>query len=286
VARLVPWRHDRVRLAPGAGLGQDGTVAHPADLEVQEPAGSELPPPAVPAAPQPAVAELPRPPEPDVPPPPALAAAPSATRDDLQLGRRLFHCLNGVSVATAYAVLFTHEHVVHLFGTVACLIYVVDRFRTAYPEVVERRMPWVNRLLVRAEERVRESAMIPYAIAVLLTILTVPKPAALVAIYTLAIADPLAAIVGIRWGRRKLLPSRSVEGTAMFFAATLAVAATVLVRSTAGPGLAIAGTALTVALAATVLELVPLRVDDNLTIPLVVGFATWVAAAAFGVALA
>ena len=41
----------------------------------------------------------------------------------------------------------------------------------AFAEVVARYAPWVNRLLVRAEEQVRESAMIPYAIAVLLTIL-------------------------------------------------------------------------------------------------------------------
>ena len=105
--------------------------------------------------------------------------APSATRHDLHLGRRLFHLLNGVATATAYALLFTHEQVVHIFGTVACLVYIIDRIRIAYPEAVARRAPWVNRTLVRAEEQVREAAMTPYAIAVLLTILTVPKLAAL-----------------------------------------------------------------------------------------------------------
>jgi hypothetical protein len=33
--------------------------------------------------------------------------APAATRHDLQLGRRLFHLLNGVVTATAYALCFT-----------------------------------------------------------------------------------------------------------------------------------------------------------------------------------
>ncbi|HEX7422636.1 MAG TPA: hypothetical protein VF311_01940, partial [Terriglobales bacterium] len=62
---------------------------------------------------------------------PATAAdgAPAATRHDLQLGRRLFHLLNGVLTATAYALLFTHEQVVHIFGTIACVVYVVDRVR-------------------------------------------------------------------------------------------------------------------------------------------------------------
>jgi len=208
-----------------------------------------------------------------------------ATRHDLQLGRRLFHCANGVATATAYALLFTHEQVIHIFGTIACVVYVVDRVRIAYPEVVARYAPWVNRLLVRAEEQVRESAMIPYAIAVLLTILTVPKAAAIVAVYTLAIADPLAAVVGIRWGRRRVALNRSLEGSAAFFAATLVIAAVVLGKGADGSALAIGGAAVTIALAAAGCELLPLRIDDNLTIPLVVGFTTWIVAAAFGVAL-
>lgn len=229
----------------------------------------------------------------DVTPPaePALAAeppppgAPAATRHDLQLGRRFFHCLNGVIVATAYALLFTHRQVVYVFGTVACVVYVLDRVRIAYPELVERHAPWVNRVLVRAEERVRESAMIPYAIAVLLTILTVPKPAALVAIYTLAFADPLAAIVGIRFGRRPLVGDYSLEGTLAFFAASLAVAATVLAYTTAAGGLAIAGAATTIALVAAGFALLRLRIDDNLTIPLLVGFVTWIVTALYGIPL-
>jgi dolichol kinase len=141
----------------------------------------------------------------------------------------------------------------------------------------------VNRLLVRAEEELREAAMTPYAIAVLLTILTVPKPAALVAIYTLAIADPLAAVVGIRFGRRRLVRDRTLEGSTAFCVATLAVAATVLATMTGAPGLAVAGAALTIALVATLFELMPLRIDDNLTIPLAVGFGTWIIARVFAI---
>src|SRR5262249_52992166 len=214
-----------------------------------------------------------------------LDSAPLATRNDLQLGRRVFHLVNGTSTATAYALLFTHEEVIHIFGTIACIVYVVDRIRIAYPEAVARRTPWVNRLFVRAEEQVRESAMIPYAIAVLLTILTVPKLAALVAIYTLAIADPLAAVVGIRWGRRRITQNRTLEGSAAFFRATIALGALVRGSGTVGTVLGIAAASFTIALAAAGCELLPLRIDDNLTIPLFVGFIVWIAAAIFGVPL-
>ena len=214
-----------------------------------------------------------------------LLLAPTATRRDLQLGRRAFHLLNGVSVATAYAILFTHAQIVHVFGTIACLVYVFDRVRIAYPEVIARHAPSVNQLLVRAEEQVRESAMTPYAIAVLLTILTVPKPAALIAIYALAIADPAAAVVGIRWGRHKLGPERSLEGSLAFFAATFAIALFVLGAATDATGVAVGVMAFLIALAAAACELLPLRIDDNMTIPLFVGFATWIVADLVGVAL-
>ncbi len=212
--------------------------------------------------------------------------APSATRQDLQLGRRLFHLANGVTIATAYALFFTHEQVIHTFGAIACLVYIADRVRIAYPEVVARHAPWVNRIFVRAEEQVRESAMTPFAIAVLLTILAVPKLAALVAIYTLAIADPLAAVVGIRLGRRRITTNRSVEGSLAVFAATVAIAALVLRWGTDATAWPIAGTATGIGIVAVGNELLPLRIDDNLTIPIVVGFATWAAAALFGVVLA
>src|SRR5262245_27284056 len=51
--------------------------------------------------------------------------APAATRGDLQLGRRLFHVINGLSTATGYALFFTHEQVVHIFGAIACLVYIL-----------------------------------------------------------------------------------------------------------------------------------------------------------------
>jgi len=212
--------------------------------------------------------------------------APSATRNDLQIGRRLFHLLNGMATATGYALLFTHEQVIHIFGTIACIVYVVDRVRIAYPEAVTRRAPWVNRLFVRAEEQVRESAMIPYVIAVLLTILSVPKRAALVGIYTLAVADPLAAVIGIRYGRRRIAHNRTLEGSLVFLAVTLAIAVLVLGWGTDAATLTVAGAAGTIGLAAAICEVLPLRIDDNLTIPLFVGFITWIVAALFGVPLA
>lgn len=217
-----------------------------------------------------------------VPPVVPISRAPSATRKDLQLGRRLIHMANGSAIATAYALLFTHQQIVHVFGSIACVVYILDRIRIHYPELVER-APWINALFFRAEEQFKESAMTPYAIAILLTLLTFPKTLALIAIYTLAIADPLSALVGITWGRRHIVEGKTVEGSLAFWAATAVIAAVVLRLTTVVAATPIAVATLAIGFAGAVFEMLPLRLDDNLTIPLFVGFAGWVVCALVGI---
>ena len=211
-----------------------------------------------------------------------VTVAPSATRNNIQLGRRLAHLANGSAIATAYALIFTHQQIVHTFGSIACLVYILDRVRIHYPELIAR-VPWINTLLFRAEEQFKESAMTPYAIAILLTLLTFPKTIALIAIYTLAIADPLSALVGITWGQRRIVPNKSLEGSAAFFLATAIITAIVLRVTTIGAPGPIAAAAIAIGLAGAIFEMLPLRLDDNLTIPLFVGFAGWTVCALLGI---
>ena len=207
---------------------------------------------------------------------------PSATRKDIHLGRRLVHMANGVAIASAYALFFDHEQVIHIFGVIACLVYILDRIRIHYPEVI-RSVPTVNQALFRAEEQVKESAMTPYAISILLTLITFPKTISIIAILTLAIADPVSAIVGIRWGRRRIVPEKSVEGSLAFFFATFAITAGVLYLATIAPMSSVVLVAALLGTAAAVIEMLPIRIDDNLTIPLAVGFFGWIVCALVGV---
>src|SRR2546428_15052 len=96
---------------------------------------------------------------------------------------------------------------------------------------------------------------------------------------------PPPARVGVRHGRRRIAHNRSLEGSLAFFGATVVIAALVLGLGADASPLAIAGASGTIALGAAGCELLPLRIDDNLTIPLFVGFTTWIVAALFGVPL-
>lgn len=206
--------------------------------------------------------------------PAADPAGPTATRHDIQLARRLNHVIWGVAIAAAYTVFFDYKHITHIFGVVACAVYIADRIRVQYPELM-RNLPTLNRLFFRAEEQLKESAMVPFVIAVLLTLLTFPKEVAIIAIFTLAVADPLAALVGIKFGRHRLPSGKTIEGSIVFFVATLIKPIVVfhfLAGATLGDSLV---AAFLIALPTTIFEQIPLRLDDNLTIPLFVGFVGW-----------
>ena len=126
--------------------------------------------------------------------------------------------------------------------------------------------------------------MIPYAIAILLTIITFPKPFALIAIYTLAIADPLSALIGIRFGKNKIYGNKSLEGSIAFFITTLIVAFVVLNKTIIEEGylLAIFACSTLTAIFSALIEVLPIKLDDNFIIPLTVGMLAWPLALLFG----
>ncbi len=200
--------------------------------------------------------------------------APTATRKDLHLGRRLFHMMGGTTVVIVYGLFFTHSQVVQFLGAVACIIYIFDRFRIAYPEIAKR-FEGVTRFFLRAEERLQESSMIPYVIAILLTVISFPKPIAIVSILTLALADPFSAIVGIRYGKRHVVKEKTIEGSLAFLLVALLCCLLVLFRTTNASGWKIVVTSLLLSPSATFFEMLPIKLDDNLTIPLFMGFLGW-----------
>jgi len=193
-----------------------------------------------------------------------------ATRKDLQLSRRFFHMCMGFGIATAYATIFSYTEAISLLGTGACMLYLFDQIRVSYPEIAKR-FEAFSKYLLRAEEQLKESAMVPYIMAILLVILTFPKAIALSAIYTLAIADPLSAIVGINYGKHRVVANKSLEGSGAFFVVTYFIVITVFASSGIYHS-SIWYAAFFVALGTTIFEMLPIRLDDNITIPLSMAF--------------
>lgn len=99
-------------------------------------------------------------------------------------------------------------------------------------------------------------------IGAMLALLLYPAPAAFLAIYALAFGDGIASLVGRAFGRVRIAPGTTFEGSLACFVAVFAA------------GLAVTGdtaTALVVAAVATVLEAVPSDDMDNIIMPVGVG---------------
>jgi len=203
------------------------------------------------------------------------------TRSDMQIMRRVFHMFTGTSIATLYWLSFSHSQMVHFIGTIACVLYLVEQIRINYPETAAKLVPF-TKFVMRAEEQLKESAMMPYSMAVLLTIITFPKDIALVGIYTLAFADPLSAIIGIKFGKHKISEHRSYEGSAAFFVATFFSTFLVLGAFTTGYGFLDIVLSLLMGILCTGFDLIPLKIDDNLTIPLFTASSLWILLVIFG----
>lgn len=89
-------------------------------------------------------------------------------------------------------------------------------------------------------------------------------PAASLAMTCIILGDSAAALVGRRWGRHRYSNgSRSLEGSTAFFLASIIAALVV-------PGIPL-WIGLAGALLATIVEALSTRVDDNLSVPLLVG---------------
>jgi phytol kinase len=87
-----------------------------------------------------------------------------------------------------------------------------------------------------------------------------------IGILTLGYGDGLAAVIGSKWGKRKLIYGKSVEGSLTMLLATFIVTFTLLAFNFSFP-IALS-VALVLAISATVIELYTPKGLDNLTVPL------------------
>ncbi len=139
------------------------------------------------------------------------------------------------------------------------------RFRMA--ELNRLFLRWLAPLLKHDEDRKITGASY-MLVAAFIAFLTFDRQVAVLALFFLALGDPAAALVGSRMPGPRLL-GKSPGGTAAFAGASMLV---VLTLSLTGGvdyhwGMLVGG------LVAALVELAPLPVDDNLTIPLASGAA-------------
>ncbi len=174
--------------------------------------------------------------------------------------RQLYHSLSGLSLVliTSYLDKFTDVYLI-----------LILLFLSIVVEAARLYLPGINRLfinyfgfLMRSEEKRNPTGTLYYLLGALISILLFPKEIALFSMTVLAVGDPAAYIIGSNFGRLRI-GKKSLEGSLAFL--TASVIAGFLLHNLWGDLSVIA--IITGALTGAVIELIPLKINDNLTIP-------------------
>jgi dolichol kinase len=196
--------------------------------------------------------------------------APSQAPRPTNIPRTVFHAgAAGVAIA-AVLLLPSRAWLIAIPGAFAVYAWSMEAARRVSPRVNEALMRLYSRI-AHPQERHRVNSATWFGTALVILALTATRPAMLAAAAILGVADPIAGIVGRRWGRRRLQNGRSLEGAAAFFVAGTLAASLALGVVTSATPVAVIGLAAACAFAAAFTELVSSRLDDNLMIPLVAG---------------
>ncbi len=143
-------------------------------------------------------------------------------------------------------------------------------------ERANRFMMWVFSPVAHPHEAHHVNSATWYTSALAILSLTGEPVICAAALAILGVADPMAAIIGKRFGRTRFANGRSLEGTTAFVVSggLAAFAVVMALHPEVGVGRA-AGMAFAGALLGGLAELWVSRIDDNLAIPVCAGAAAW-----------
>lgn len=123
--------------------------------------------------------------------------------------------------------------------------------------------------LLRTHEKQKITGTGYYLLSALLSVSLFKKELAIACLSFLILGDMFAAIIGTRFGRTKIIAGKSLEGSLACFIVCFVIGLFVAwLFPTTHLNLQIIAVG---ALTATIVELLPLGIDDNLTIPLISG---------------
>jgi diacylglycerol kinase (CTP) len=190
--------------------------------------------------------------------------------------RNIFHIFCGTSSALAYQFLLSRETALWALGSVLAIAVSMEVSRLFSTKWNDFLVDKLFGTISRPHERHKVNGSTCYTFALFVLVLFFAKPVVLLSVLVLAFADPAASIVGKLWGRRKLYKDKSFLGTGTFFVTALSVIMIYLTLAVPAFSLGYALlVAAVVSLAATTAELFSVRIDDNLSIPLVSALAAF-----------
>ncbi len=178
----------------------------------------------------------------------------------VEIKRKIVH-LATLIIPLGYAL--TSEETVLLFLVPFFLCYLfVDLLRHFHSGMASLFQKYFFGRVLREEEKRTLMGSTYFLFSSLLTILLFPKPIAIASLLILILSDTSAALVGKGIGKISIY-GKTLEGSLAFFLSSLLIVWIYPNLNRFSGSLA--------ALGATLIEILPIKVDDNLTIPIVAG---------------
>lgn len=132
-----------------------------------------------------------------------------------EIYRKLFHAI-GLIYPISYICMYNRIQM----SIVAILLFIIAFMF----EFIRLNIPLVNNIfcksfssLLRDHENDKINGMLYFTLGAMISILFFQKNIAILSLFVLVICDTCASIIGILYGKTKLIGNKSLEGTAAFF---------------------------------------------------------------------
>ncbi len=196
--------------------------------------------------------------------------SPFRMRNDLHLVRKIWHIATGLSgLIVYYATDYTLQSVANsllIFSLVAFLV----EFLRLRNEKMNLFLMSIMRPFMRESEKTSVSGLPFYALGVGLTLTLFPERIAILSVLFLVFADPIASVFGILYGKDKILPNKSLQGTLAAFTVCYAITLVYGMRFS-NPNINLLCFSLLAGVVGSFSELCSRYIDDNLSIPVISG---------------
>ncbi len=193
-----------------------------------------------------------------------------AKRSDLHLPRKIWHMGMGSLCLVFYYSFVERESLALLAFVVAVLGFVWDILRIKNRKVNEIAFK-IGGPLYRDSEKSGISGLPYYALGISLSLFFYKENIALLSIWFLVFSDPISSLFGILFGKDKVLPNKSIQGSAAGFCTCYLITLFYCLKIS-GVTENLVLFSLIAGLIGSISELLSaFKVDDNLTIPVVSG---------------
>jgi diacylglycerol kinase (CTP) len=202
------------------------------------------------------------------------------TKADLHLARKVWHLFGVLFIVFLYQRL--PRETALLAAVVVSFIFVsLDILRHSFAHLNDVLFS-VFRPLMREHERTRPAGTSYLLIGTTLIIFLFSKDVVSLSLLFLAVADPLASFVGLKYGKDKIVGTKSLQGTVAAFFACLVIAASYFFFNNLMTE-RILIVSLLAGLIGAISELLPIwKLDDNFTFPVLSSSLLWLLFTVFG----